>query len=782
MKKLLLFIYLSAFVLQSSAQCSNGESALIVNLSPDGYPSEIHWSVRDAATNALIDTGDAAGDTLCITAGRCVRFTIFDDFGDGIFGPGYYELILNGTSVARGGQNYRTSISHYLNCPPGTSCADPVTITSTGNYIAPRADTWYRFIADSTGNYRFSTCAGNSCDTRIYGYGHCIGIQFDDAVLGVVFYNDDFCGTQSEANHGLAAGDTVWLRIGDAGTACGTAPIAWNVAYTGPVTGCMDPAACNYNPLATIADSNCVYSGPLCQGPDLLPDSLHLVNSLAINNNHSAQICEVQEGCIQGYGNRQLLYFGVQIWNRGTQPYWPGTPANNPNAYEYAPCHGHYHYKGFANSYLYDENLNQVDFARKTSYAIINMTCQSPTTDPPLAAGCSDIYGAGYACQWVDVTDLDPGLYHLVLKINPDGLPDQAGRSETNLRNNGVQVCINLLEDANGLKDFTVEPNCPVFTDCMGVPFGNTPTDCEGNCNGSLIRGDLNRDTVRSYQDVGMYLEQIAQENILNSSCNDLTGDSLYTVYDAARLNGCLLSADSSHVHIGGYSGNHAHCNFPFGITNQFDSVTIGLSNLTENTVDITVKNPSCFLLAAEFRIHGLQLDSVKAISPVVSMDIHSNPNGHVAMLSRNELSINKLYNPSPVLRAYYSNRTDSVICVEEIVDVVNSNYEKVMGLSGNCVEYVPEVSGVEEELRQVKLNIFPNPSKDQFRVTLQGALMLGAKYKLINSLGILIQEGMVESNNNRFDLNLSMYANGVYQLQLEGKNLQTSGRLMLLR
>ena len=235
-------------------------------------------------------------------------------------------------------------------------------------------------------------------------------------------------------------------------------------------------------------------------------------------------------------------------------------------------------------------------------------------------------------------------------------------------------------------------------------------------------------------------------------------------------------------MHIGGYSGNHAHCNFPFGITNQFDSVTIGLSNLTENTVDITVKNPSCFLLAAEFRIHGLQLDSVKAISPVVSMDIHSNPNGHVAMLSRNELSINKLYNPSPVLRAYYSNRTDSVICVEEIVDVVNSNYEKVMGLSGNCVEYVPEVSGVEEELRQVKLNIFPNPSKDQFRVTLQGALMLGAKYKLINSLGILIQEGMVESNNNRFDLNLSMYANGVYQLQLEGKNLQTSGRLMLLR
>jgi hypothetical protein len=782
MKHLILFSCFTLAVVQLTAQCSSGQASIIINISPDSYPSEIHWSVRDVATNALIDTGNANSDTLCLAPGSCVRFTIFDDFGDGIYSPGFYELILNGTTVVRGGQNYRNSIEHYLNCPPGTSCADPITISSTGVYSASRSDTWYRFIADSTGNYRFSTCSGNSCDTRIYGYENCVGIQFDDAVLGVVFYNDNHCGLQSEANHGLAAGDTVWVRIGDAGSACGLSPIAWSIAYTGPITGCMDPSACNYNPLAIVSDNNCVYSGPLCQGPDLLPDSLYLVNTLAINNNHTAQTCEVQEGCIQGYGTRQLLYFGVQIWNRGTQPYWPGTAANNPNAYEYAPCHGHYHYKGFANAYLYDANFNQVDFARKTSYAIINMTCQSPTSDPPLAAGCSDIYGAGYACQWVDVTDLDPGLYHLVLRINPDGLPDQAGRLEQRLDNNSTQVCVNLIEDANGFKDFTIESNCPVFTDCMGIPFGNTPTDCEGNCNGSLLRGDLNRDNILNTVDVDMYLQQITQGNILNSPCNDLTGDSQYTVYDAARLNACLRSRDSTHVHIGGQSGNHSHCNFPFAISNQFDTVSIGLSNITENTVDITLKNPSCYLMGAEFYINGLLIDSVKPISQVVSMEVQSTAAGHISMLSKNELAINKLYNPTPVLRAFYSSRTDSVICVEEVVDAVNSNYEKVMGITGACVEYNAPVSAVKEELRQVKLQIFPNPSKDRFQIALQGALLQGVKYRLLNSLGLMMQEGMVESSNNRFDLSLAGYPNGIYQLQLEGINIQTAARLMLLR
>ena len=777
------FVLSLLYAFYGHSQCPAGQAEIQVTIVPDGFPSEISWSLRNASTNALIDTGGFTGDTLCVPTGQCIRFTLYDSFGDGILGSGYYRLKLNGVLIAQGGQNYDHSITHYLNCPPGTSCVDPFTITSTGTYTAPTSDTWYRFIADTTGNFRFSTCGLSSCDTRIYGYDHCVGIQFDDAVFGVTFYNDNFCGLQSEVNYGMAEGDTVFVRIGDAGIACGSMPINWQVSFTGPVTGCMDPAACNYNPLATVPDTNCVYSGPLCQGPDLAPDLNYLISSLAINNNHVAQTCEVQEGCIQGYGNRKLLYYGVQIWNHGTQPYWPGTYISNPNGYEWAPCHGHWHYKGFANSYLYDEQLNQVDFARKTSYAIINMTCQSPTSDPPLAAGCSDIYGAGYACQWVDVTDLSPGLYHLVLKINPDGLPDQAGREETNLANNGVQVCIRLTQDAQGNKNFTIEPNCPVFTDCMGIPFGNTPTDCEGNCNGVRIRGDMNLDTLRNYTDVGLYLQQLADESIIPSLCNDLTGDSAYTVYDAARLNGCLKSMDSTHVHLGGYSGNHGHCNFPFHIDNPFDTITLGLSNLTENSVDITVKNPYCFMLGAEFRIHGMVLDSVKPVSPIFSPDILSNPQGHVVILSRDEFSLNKLYVPTPVFRAFFHQLTDSVICIEEITDVVNSNYEEVTAAIGTCVMQESNPTSLNEwKWKSVALHVSPNPSRNHFRITIQGGLSRNTRYSVTDRLGRVIVSSDLENDLNQFDINAADWPAGIYQLSLEGQDIQAAARLVIAR
>jgi hypothetical protein len=774
-------LFLLLFSLPVLGQCPSGQSEIQVNIVPDGFPSEISWSLRNASTNALIDTGGYIGDTVCVPSGQCVRFNLYDSFGDGILGSGYYQVKLNGTIIAQGGQNYDHYIFHYLNCPPGTSCADPLTIITTGSYVAPAADTWYRFVADTTGNFRFSTCGLSNCDTRIYGYDQCVGIQFDDAVFGVSFYNDNFCGLQSEVNYGMAAGDVVFVRIGDAGTACANQPIAWQVSFTGPVTGCMDPAACNYNPVATLPDTNCVYSGPLCQGPDLAPDLNYLISSLAINNNHVAQTCEVQEGCIQGYGNRKLLYYGVQIWNYGTQPYWPGTYISNPNGYEWAPCHGHWHYKGFANSYLYDEQLNQVDFARKTSYAIINMTCQSPTSDPALAAGCSDIYGAGYACQWVDVTDLAPGLYHLVLKINPDGLPDQAGREETNLANNGVQVCIRLTQDIQGNKAFTIEPNCPVFTDCLGIPFGNTPTDCDGNCNGVRIRGDLNMDTLLTPTDVSLYLNGITAENIPLSLCNDLTGDSAYTVYDAARLNGCLKSTDSSHVHLGGYSGNHGHCNFPFHIDNPFDTITLGLSNLTDSTVDIMVKNPHCFLLATEFRLHGLLIDSVRSVSPLFNPTIVSNPQGHVTMLSRDELSLTKLYVPTAVFRAYYTQRTDSIICVEEIIDVVNSNYEKVIGLMGSCVMPEPVISAV-SSVKNLSLDIYPNPSRSQFQVLLNGELTRQSRYRITDQLGRTVANETVEEGRPSFTIQAEKWQPGLYHLTVEAADARGFARLVLIR
>ena len=41
----------------------------------------------------------------------------------------------------------------------------------------------------------------------------------------------------------------------------------FTLGETEDVFGCMDPAACNYNPDATVDDGNCAYDGDLCTCP-----------------------------------------------------------------------------------------------------------------------------------------------------------------------------------------------------------------------------------------------------------------------------------------------------------------------------------------------------------------------------------------------------------------------------------------------------------------------------------------------------------------------------------
>ena len=53
-------------------------------------------------------------------------------------------------------------------------------------------------------------------------------------------------------------------------------------AWTPPVSGCMDPLAYNYDPLATINDSSCYYCNPADTVPTNL--SVNWVNRLQSTN------------------------------------------------------------------------------------------------------------------------------------------------------------------------------------------------------------------------------------------------------------------------------------------------------------------------------------------------------------------------------------------------------------------------------------------------------------------------------------------------------------------
>ena len=122
-----------------------------------------------------------------------------------------------------------------------------------------------------------------------------------------------------------------WLRLG--------------IQLSGP-PGCTDEEACNYNPLAEVDSGDCIYAGdPDCTGPDLIVSAEAIVNSLSTQVMQVSETdCYIDEGCLNGYGDRELVRFTTHILNIGTLDYYIGVPSQaDNNQFEWGDCHSHWH-------------------------------------------------------------------------------------------------------------------------------------------------------------------------------------------------------------------------------------------------------------------------------------------------------------------------------------------------------------------------------------------------------------------------------------------------------
>ena len=245
-------------VLQLSAQCIASEVEVEVVIEPDNWAAEeTNWTITDENNNILA-TGSDAGETLCVDAALCLTFTITDSYGDGLNGyqpnypPGSYAVYYDAVLIDEG-VNFGFEASVLMGgCPTGLSCELPDMAVLETVYNATLDDHWYEFTSSETGQYSLSACfSNNTCDTRIWVYDICEGIQWDDTQEGSIFFNDDAeCGIQAEGITNLAANTTYYIRIGDGNDDCAGIPIAWQIVYVGEISGCTDENACNYEPLA----------------------------------------------------------------------------------------------------------------------------------------------------------------------------------------------------------------------------------------------------------------------------------------------------------------------------------------------------------------------------------------------------------------------------------------------------------------------------------------------------------------------------------------------------
>jgi hypothetical protein len=730
--KQLLFAF--AFLLScffANAQCPTGQISVRLEIDPDQYFQEVSWVISDVANNVIYSQGQCANFNpaifnYCIPDNGCTVFRILDSFGDGIAPDGSYKLFVNDILIHENPTgDFTNSETTRFNCPQGSFCDNPFVAVLGTQSTPTEQEAWYSFAPQDTGSYKITTCGlGNSCATKIWVYDHCGGIVVSEDQTGATFYADGGCADGADATLYLAGGKTYFIRIKYANNACAGLPINFKLSYEGPIVGCTDPVACNYNPLATVG-ADCIFPGdPECpDAPDLiiLQDVLRASMNLGFMPNSDE--CAVSEGCLRGLGNRYIINFTTHIKNIGTQDYFIGSPPSNPNTptnqFVYDACHNHWHYRGYADYILFDVDGNQIPIGSKNGFCVLDLECGDGGIPKyscdvmGVTAGCGDIYDSGLPCQWIDITDLPAGTYTFVVRVNWDQDPDVLGRVEKSFDNNWAQACFVLEYAADGTPEVDFINDCPEYTDCAGVLYGDAREDCAGNCGGTALHGDMNQDTLRNNSDINAYLTTALADVSVATPCIELNENGIIDVFDAALLQECVLHADET-----AYWGSRFPCTFPTGVQNTKDIVYLlpGALDTVAKTFDIQIINPYNKIIGYQFSVSGLEVESVENLVTGFTVTPQSTVGGKIIALSSDEnMAIKKNILPLNFLRVHYTSLTDWVICVSEIQAIVNSKYQRSEALLAdpNCV--VSGISGT-KDLNEKSFAVFvqPNPFSDK--------------------------------------------------------------------
>ena len=729
------------------AQCPVGQSAIEIEILPDNYPLETTWELHDQAGNLIAD-GGSNSDTACVSDSACLTFTIFDSYGDGICcgnGNGSWTLHQDTSLIATGGQFTTSESFTFGNCATGFRCeiADNIGL---GTYTTGTADYWYSFAPDSTGTYRMHTCSLSTCDTRIWMYDRCQGLNFGPGYEGTISFNDNACGLQSEIIAHLQQGEQYYIRVGALSGQC--TAINWELEYLGPVIDCMDSAACNYNPLATLPDT-CYYPGDsLCpDGPDLELDQATLENSLFLGTLNNTDGCMIQEQCVADYGTRDILRFSTWIRNVGNQDYYIGSPSDNPGMFTYDNCHGHYHFEGYAEYLLYDANANLLPIGFKNGFCVLDVECSGGgipkygCSNMGITAGCGDIYSTSVECQWIDITDVPSGRYTLVVRTNWNQLPDALGRVETDYSNNWIQVCFELNRDPTNqtITGFQIDPDCPGFVDCAGNIAGNALYDCQGVCNGPALRGDIDQNQAQETADAAQYIQEILTGAGQVTTCLDLNSDSVLNVTDAAMINACAIRG--SH-YLNANGGTTDYCDLPYSITNIFDQVQLRIGNIDtlNSEMVIEIKNPDCRVTGYQIQMSGITLHSATNLIPAAEYPITPNVNssGTVIGLSLTDSSIARSADWRPLVKLNYTPTEPAPPCIDQIVDIVNENYENTLhAIENSCNNPV----GFERSPISAAISLVPNPTTDQALLKIELPNRQPFELRLLNIQGRVIRD-----------------------------------------
>uniref|UniRef100_A0A8D0GYU9 Lysyl oxidase homolog n=1 Tax=Sphenodon punctatus TaxID=8508 RepID=A0A8D0GYU9_SPHPU len=170
--------------------------------------------------------------------------------------------------------------------------------------------------------------------------------------------------------------------------------------------------------------------------PDLVPDPYYIQASTYVQRTSMYNLrCAAEENClassayrsdVRDYDNRVLLRFPQRVKNQGTSDFLPSRPRYS---WEWHSCHQHYHSMDEFSHYdlLEASSQRRVAEGHKASFCLEDTSCDygyyrryaCTSHTQGLSPGCYDTYNADIDCQWIDITDVQPGNYILKVSVNP---------------------------------------------------------------------------------------------------------------------------------------------------------------------------------------------------------------------------------------------------------------------------------------------------------------------------------------------------------------------------
>ena len=144
--------------------------------------------------------------------------------------------------------------------------------------------------------------------------------------------------------------------------------------------------------------------------------------------------CGLDDNCLASSAKNKtptdqvkLLRFSTQVMNWGTYDFVPSLP---PWQWIWHACHNHYHSIEALSTYaLYDVSTGlKVADGHKASFCLEDSVCSADgaykryfcnLNTQGISTNCGDLYASHLDCQWIDVSDVGPGVYTLELAINP---------------------------------------------------------------------------------------------------------------------------------------------------------------------------------------------------------------------------------------------------------------------------------------------------------------------------------------------------------------------------